>query len=162
MSLQEEVEALGRVPLFERLDVAKLKILAFTSDRTTYAAGDYLCREGDAGDKAFVILDGKAQVWVNTNEGALHVSNMGKHDVVGEISLLSDFPRTASVLAETDLEVLILNEDVFLHMIQEFPSVGLELLRALAAKLHVTTQRLQEVANGQVAAVGNIETNSKH
>ncbi|WP_420548499.1 Crp/Fnr family transcriptional regulator [Curvivirga sp.] len=147
MSLQEEVEALSKVPIFERLDMAKLKVLAFTADRATYAPQDLLCKEGERGDRAFVLMSGEAKIWVETNTGPLHVADLKRHDVVGEIALLAGLPRSATVIAESQVEALILNEDVFMHMIHEFPSVGLELMRSLAEKLHNTTSRLQDVAN---------------
>ncbi len=150
MSLQEEIEALSKVPLFARLDVAKIKLLAFTADREKYEEGQSICVEGEEGDKAFIILSGKAQVWVKTNAGPLHVSDLGQNDIIGEVSLLSPHPRSATVIVEKEVDALVLNEDVFMHMVQEFPDVGVELMRALAEKLHVTTLRLQDVANDKV------------
>lgn len=147
MSLQEEIEALSKVPLFARLDMSKIKILAFTAQRSTYKSGTHICEEGEEGDKAFVILSGDAQVWINTNSGPLHVSDLHANDVVGEIALLCKHPRSATVIANGDVDALMLNEDVFMHMVHEFPTVGLEMMRALALKLHTTTLRLQDVAN---------------
>ncbi|MGO6900144.1 cyclic nucleotide-binding protein, partial [Rhizobium ruizarguesonis] len=58
MLLRDEVEMLRRVPIFSRIAPAKLKLLAFTSDRMTYKAGQNLFLQGDVGDAAYVILSG--------------------------------------------------------------------------------------------------------
>ena len=69
MSLNEEVEVLRRVPLFARIDPAKLKLLAFTSERLVFPAGSELFHQGDTGDAAYILLDGEADILVDAAEG---------------------------------------------------------------------------------------------
>lgn len=66
MLLRDEVEMLRRVPIFSRIAPAKLKLLAFTSDRMTYKAGQDLFHQGDVGDAAYVILSGTADIVVSS------------------------------------------------------------------------------------------------
>ena len=84
MSLNEEVEALRSVPLFAKIEPSKLKLLAFTSERLTFPAGGELFHEGDQGDAAYIILDGQADVVVDTPTGELAVAQVGKNDFVGD------------------------------------------------------------------------------
>ena len=58
MSLDQEVEILRQIPLFANIDTAKLKLMCFASQRLTFKPGEALCRQGDAGDSAFVIVEG--------------------------------------------------------------------------------------------------------
>ena len=97
MSLNEEVEALRSVPLFAKIAPSKLKLLAFTSERLTFPAGQELFHQGDPGDAAYIILDGQADVVIDTPNGELAVAKVGKNDFVGEIAILIDVPhdRTA-------------------------------------------------------------------
>ena len=67
--LQDEVDVLRRIPLFANIDPARLKLLAFTSDRMAFAAGQELFHEGDAGDAAYVIIDGAVDVLKDTDDG---------------------------------------------------------------------------------------------
>jgi CRP-like cAMP-binding protein len=142
MSLTEDVEVLRRIPLFAKVRPAKLKLLAFTSERLEYPAGDALFHQGDYGDAAYIILEGAADILVDTDKGAVRIATLGKNDIVGEIAILCGVPRTATVVAQGSLEILRVSKDGFFHLVTEFPQVGVEVMSALAAKLHRTTQAL--------------------
>ena len=142
MSLTKDVEVLRNIPLFAKVDPAKLKLLAFTSERLEYMSGDELFHQGDYGDAAYIILEGEADVLVDTPTGAVKVATLGKNDIIGEIAILCDVPRTATVVAHGNLEILRLSKDGFFHLVTQFPQVGIEVMSALAAKLHRTTQAL--------------------
>jgi CRP/FNR family cyclic AMP-dependent transcriptional regulator len=139
MTLTKDVEVLRKIPLFARLEPAKLKLLAFTSERLQYLSGDELFHQGHYGDAVYIILDGKADILVDSPKGAVKVETLGKN-IVGEIAILCDVPRTATVVAHCDLETLRLSKDGFLHMVTQFPQVGIEVMRELASRLHHTTQ----------------------
>src|SRR3546814_1335963 len=111
MSLNEEVELLRRIPLFAKIEPSKLKLLAFTSQRLTYKPGDVLCRQGDPGDAAFVIVNGEADVSVDTPSGPLTVAHLKQNDFVGEIAILCEVPRTATVAAVTEVTTLRIEKD---------------------------------------------------
>ena len=142
MSFIKDVEVLRNIPLFAKVDPAKLKLLAFTSERLEYMSGDELFRQGDYGDAAYIILNGEADILVETNHGAIKVGTLGKNDIIGEIAILCDVPRTATVVAHGDLETLRVSKDGFFHLVTQFPQVGIEVMSALATKLHRTTQAL--------------------
>jgi CRP-like cAMP-binding protein len=142
MSLTEDVEVLRRIPLFAKVKPAKLKLLAFTSERLEYPAGDALFHQGDYGDAAYIILEGEADILVDTDKGAVKIATLGKNDIIGEIAILCNVPRTATVVAHGSLEILRVSKDGFFHLVTEFPQVGVEVMSALAAKLHRTTQAL--------------------
>jgi CRP-like cAMP-binding protein len=142
MSLTKDVEVLRNIPMFAKVDPAKLKLLAFTSDRLHYASGEALFQQGDDGDAAYVILEGEADVLVDTPQGALKVATLGKNDIIGEIAILCDVPRTATVVAHGDLETLRVSKEGFFHLVTQFPQVGIEVMSEIATKLHRTTQAL--------------------
>lgn len=144
MSLQEEVEILRKIPMFSRIEPAKLKLLAFTSERLNYEAGDVLFRQGDEGDAAFVIVAGKAEISIDTDQGPLVVATLGDHDFVGEISILCDVPRTATVTASEPLEALRITKDLFFQLVREFPEIAVEIMRELAHRLELANARLRE------------------
>jgi CRP/FNR family transcriptional regulator, cyclic AMP receptor protein len=142
MSLIQDVEVLRNIPLFAKVDPAKLKLLAFTSERLQYASGDELFHQGDDGDAAYVILEGQADILVDTPKGAVKVARLGKNDIIGEIAILCDVPRTATVVAHSDLATLRVSKEGFFHLVTQFPQVGVEVMSALATKLYRTTQAL--------------------
>ena len=101
MSINDDVELLRRIPMFAKVEPAKLKLLAFTSERVTYSEGQDLFRQGDNSDAAYIIVDGTADVVVNSPKGPLTVAQLGKNEFVGDIGILCDVPRTATVRAAT-------------------------------------------------------------
>ena len=127
MSIYDEIAVLREVPPFAALDDHKLKLLAFTSERLTFADGQELFHQGDVGDKAFIIMAGEADVLVDTPNGELKVATLKKNDLVGEIAILIDVPRTASVRAAQDLTTLAISKDQFFRMITEFPEMAIRL-----------------------------------
>src|SRR5690606_32665521 len=111
MSLQEEVQVLRNIPLFARIEPSKLKLLAFTSERVTFAAGDTVFRQGDMGDAAYIVIDGEAEVLVDTPHGPIRVATVGRNEIIGEIAILIDVPRTATIRAKTRLVTLRIAKD---------------------------------------------------
>ncbi|PHQ70370.1 MAG: cyclic nucleotide-binding protein [Sneathiella sp.] len=144
MSLKEEVEILRQIPLFAKIEPSKIKLLAFTSERLTYQPGDFICRQGDIGDAAYFIMAGEADVIVDTPSGPMTVAQLGKNDVVGEIAILINIPRTATIQAASELTALRITKDVFFRMVTEFPEMAVEMMRVLAERLVRTTDELQK------------------
>ncbi len=141
MSIEQEVEILRRIPLFANVEAAKLKLMCFASERITYKSGQSLFEQGDVGDAAFIIIEGTADVIV-THDAPLVVAQVGKDDIVGEIAILVDIPRTATVTATSDLTTLKITKDLFFRMITDFPEMGVEIMRVLAQRLEQTTAQL--------------------
>lgn len=144
MSLNEEVELLRNIPLFAKLEPAKLKLLAFTSERLSYDAEQSLFHQGDMGDAAYLIIDGEADVLVESAGGEIVVATLARNDFVGEIAILCDVPRTATVRAKTALVTLRISKDLFFRLVAEFPQMSVEIMRELAQRLERTTAQLQE------------------
>lgn len=147
MSLHEEVEVLRNIPLFARIEPSKLKLLAFTSERVVFAADEILFRQGDMGDAAYIVIDGEAEVLVDTPQGQLRVATIGRNDIVGEIAILIDVPRTATVRARTRLVTLCIAKDLFFRLVTEFPQMAVEIMRELAQRLEKTTGQLREAVS---------------
>jgi CRP-like cAMP-binding protein len=154
MSLTKDLEVLRDIPLFAMVDPAKLKLLAFTSERLRYMSGDELFHQGDYGDAAYIILEGEADILVDSPKGAIKVTSLGKNDIIGEIAILCDVPRTATVVAHSDLETLRVSKEGFFHLVAQFPQVGIEVMSALASKLHHTTQALTEARASSMSWIG--------
>jgi CRP/FNR family transcriptional regulator, cyclic AMP receptor protein len=132
------------VPLFAHMDPAKLKLLAFTSTRASFKPGQELFHQGDEGDAAYLILSGEATVIADTPTGEVPVATIGQNAVVGEIAILCEVPRTASVRAVSRLETLKIEKEHFLRLIREFPDMGVEIMRELGQRLSKTTAELSQ------------------
>ena len=146
MTLQKDVEVLRSIPLFAKIEPAKLKLLAFTSEHLEFAPGETLCRQGEPGDAAYIVLDGQAEVLVETRDGPVTVASIGRNDVVGEIAILCDVPRTATVRATSRLTALRVSKEGFFKLVEQFPQIAVGIMGELASRLYQTTQRLTEAS----------------
>jgi len=144
VTLREEVETLRQIPLFAKVNPSKIKLLAFTAERLTFQSGDILCKQGDMGDAAYVIISGQADVVIDTPSGPITVASMAKNDIVGEIAILINIPRTATIRAASEMTTLRITKDLFLRTITEFPEMAVEMMRVLAERLVRTTEELQK------------------
>ena len=143
-TLSEEVDLLRRIPLFAAIDPAKLKLLAFASDRMIYTDGQAVFRQGEVGDAAYVVVKGKADIVVESGGEDIVVAQVGEDAVIGEIAILCDVPRTATVRANGELTALKVKKEHFLGLMIDFPKLGIEVMRELAQNLSRTTAELTE------------------
>src|SRR5436190_8125380 len=112
-----KVEALRTAPLFEGLSDDELKEVAMCTEDLDFPAGKQLCREGEIGSEFYVIMDGEAEVTRGGQVLATHESG----GFFGEISLVEDVPRNATVTATTPIRCFMLTRGRFLHVLDEFP-----------------------------------------
>lgn len=151
MSLNQEVELLKTIPLFAKIEPSKLKLLAFTSERLTFDAGEELCHQGDVGDAMYVIVEGSADVLIDSPGGPIKVAELERNGFVGEIAILCDVPRTATVLARERLVTLKITKELFFRLVTEFPQMAVEIMRELAHRLEMTNMRLRAAQTGKGA-----------
>jgi CRP-like cAMP-binding protein len=126
-----KVEALKRAPLFAGLSRKELAQLARVSEDLEVPPGKVLCKEGQSGREFFVIVDGEVEV---TRNGK-HVATRTGGEFFGEIALLEETPRTATVTAKTPLRFFVLTRKDFRHLVNENPNVERKVLRALARRV---------------------------
>jgi CRP-like cAMP-binding protein len=142
--LKEDVEVLREVPIFASVDPGKLKLLAFASQRLVFDEGQILCKEGDRGEQAFVIVKGAADVYVRAGETDIRVAQLGRNDFVGDIAILCDSPRTATVKAASRCETLVIGKSQLMGLLKSFPEMGIAMMRVLAQRLERTSHALAE------------------
>jgi CRP-like cAMP-binding protein len=142
MSLKQEFELLRRVPIFAEIEPSKLKLLAFMSERVGFDPGKLLVQQGDPADAAYLIIDGHAEVVLETPAGPVVVATLGANQTVGEMGILGDVPRNATVRAKDRLIVLRISKDPFMRMVREFPNMAVSIMRELAQRLDATNHQL--------------------
>jgi len=126
-----KVEALRRAPLFSELSKKELTQLARLADDVEVRPGETLCREGQVGREFFVIVEGEVEV---TRRGR-KVKRQGGDEFFGEIALLEDVPRTATVTARTPVRLFVLTSRDFRALVKSSPSVERKVMRSLARRL---------------------------
>jgi CRP-like cAMP-binding protein len=125
------LDHLRNVPLFSSCTTRDLQKIASAADEIQVPAGHVLVDQGQAGREAFVIVDGSATVRRNGKK----VTTLGPGSVVGELSLLDHGPRTATVIADVDTTVLVVDQRHFLAVLDEVPALAHKLLASLATRI---------------------------
>jgi len=146
VGLNEVVGILQRIPLFAGIDRSKLKLLAFTSEHASFDKGQYVFRQGDRGDNAYVIIEGEVDVVLESIGGPRIVAVLGRDQVFGEMALLSNAPRTTSIRARGAVKAVVIASDVFLRLIEENSAIAANMMRTLAGRLANTLQNYGKVS----------------
>jgi CRP-like cAMP-binding protein len=133
----KQVEFLATVPLFSALTRDELKSVVRASEELDVACGDELVTEGRIGRDFFLILDGEAVVRRNGRK----VATLGSGKWFGELSLIDNQPRSATVVAATDMKLLVLGQAEFGGLLQTVPSMAAKLLRGMALRLREADAR---------------------
>jgi cAMP-dependent protein kinase regulator len=142
---QELIDHLKQVPLFSRCTGRELRIVARHAEPVRLPEGSVLFREGDTGDAFFVVLDGTADV--RKGKADRRVNSLGPGAYFGEMALLDAAPRSATIVAASELELAVLGARIFRTLLRELPTISERMLAALAGELR-EARRDQDVATG--------------
>jgi CRP/FNR family cyclic AMP-dependent transcriptional regulator len=145
MDLKTESDALRKVPMFAKLEPSKLRLLAFTSQLLTFEDDEILFEQGDPSDSAYVVLDGDMEVLVGSGDEIDVAGVLGINELVGEMGVLANAPRSATIRARGQVVALRIESVLFLDLIAENASVALDVMRQLSAKLTRSHRRYEEL-----------------
>jgi CRP/FNR family transcriptional regulator, cyclic AMP receptor protein len=134
MARDEYLEHLAAVPLFSKCSNSQLKEIGRVADELTVKAGTVLTRQGEVGRELFVIVNGTASV---TRDGQ-PIATISKGGFVGELAVIAHVPRNATVVAETDLDVLVLMPNGLSQLLDDVPGLAKHLLYETVARLAPT------------------------
>ena len=126
-----KIDLLRRMELFSTCSQRELAQVAALTVQAHFDAGAVLTRQGVSGGLAFVIAKGRADV----TRGGRRLATLGPGDVVGELSLIDGGPRSATVTAVSDVEVLEISGEDLQRLLRKAPSVVRKLLEALSIRL---------------------------
>jgi CRP-like cAMP-binding protein len=126
-----KVELISSVPLFAGLTKAELGQIASIADEVDFPADKVLIREGERGREFFVLLDGDVEV----RRGTRKLSGTSVGEFFGEMALISNQPRNATVTTTSPVRVLVIRDVEFRALLQQTPQIAIKLLEVFAARL---------------------------
>jgi CRP-like cAMP-binding protein len=139
-------ELLARVPLFQGFGTRELDALVPAARPITVAARHEVFHKGDTGSQLYVVIDGRLKALTTSPEGDDVVFNvMGPGEVFGEVALLSESPRSATVRAIERCELLVLDRRDFLAFLKRSPDVAVRMLTVLAERLMRVSEFVEDV-----------------
>jgi CRP/FNR family transcriptional regulator, cyclic AMP receptor protein len=153
-----EREFLKSVPLFSRLGEGSLDAILRLTRRRRFRKDEVIFHEKEAGDSLFVILHGRVKVAIFGDDGKeVTLSILSEGDFFGEMSLLDQEPRSATIVAEEDCELLSLQRDDFTRALEQDPGMSASLIEVLASRLRKANHQISTLAlldvYGRVARV---------
>lgn len=146
MSLEAETGVLTQMPIFEGIDPSKLKLIAFGGRRIDCLAGEELFAQGSAPDSVYVILDGEVDVVREDGGKRTTLARLGRGQLIGEIGVLCDQPRNATIVAAIDTTVLRIEGDVFLDFVAGLPQLSMAIIKELSRRLDATNRQVSKPA----------------
>ena len=144
----ETQEMLKNVKLFSGLSNKNLKRLANGFNERSYRAGDLIIEQGKTGEGLFVIISGSVKIMKKTADGGeFEVAVNGPGDFLGEMSVLDNAPRSASVVAVEDTKCLVLVSWDFNGIMKEHPEIALEILPVIVQRFRETNEKLLSMSS---------------
>jgi len=145
VGLEDEINVLRSVPLLAGLAPETLKLVAFSSERHNFDPDEYVFKSGDKSNGAYIVLSGQMETSVEVNGSKLVIGTVEVGDIVGEVGVLSNVARTASVAAtDGGASALLLTRDVFTNLIDSDKSVNEKVIELLSERLASTILELEK------------------
>lgn len=137
-------EFLSRVDIFSNCGRRDLKVLAKTCSEARYEKGQTLCRQGERGVAAFLIVSGRVAVENELENGEiLRVAELGQGAIVGELSIIDGAERVSTIRAQGEVEVLVLAQWNLLAVIKSRPTIAAAMLPVIVKRFRETAQELR-------------------
>lgn len=142
MTIPEMIAVLRRNPVFRPIRDDRLRFILLSGTEQRLAPGEVLFHRGDEGDAAYVVLRGTVIPRIATAGEEVDLARLGPGELFGEVAILCDTARTASIAADGETAILRIEAADLRALLAEFPDLAMELIRSLAARLERTSMDL--------------------
>ncbi len=144
LTLQEKRDFLANAPLFDEVERDAIADVAEIVEERIFREGEILAREGDQGDRMYVITSGEITVSKTNSEGeSVELAVRGKGDHLAEMAVLSEIPRTATLTARSEVRVLEVTKDDFNNLLGTHIKISLGIISVLIRRLDESDKRIQ-------------------
>ena len=141
MAVDEDVELLAQVPLFEGIDDAHLRVIAYAAEQQTVPAGDWLVRQGQELPAGFLVRGGTAEAYMEEDPATR--LNISRGAFIGDGAMIAGLPHRMNVRALEELHLLRIPRELFLHVCHEFPEMGKLVMANYARRMATVMSALQ-------------------
>lgn len=149
MDSVQKIQLLKNLPFFNQLNGHDLTVLASVLKEVSLISGEVFIDQDDTKNlDAYIIVEGGAKIYrVNEDGEIINLAILGPGQIVGEMTLLDQSPRSAYVETIQDSKLLVLSRDQLLKILKEHPNATVGLLKTLATRLRVTNERLEDLVS---------------
>ena len=151
----EKLALLRQVELLQGIDTADVELIAQQMTDEFYTDGDVVVREGDPGDRMFLLLTGTMHVYVERDDKVITYARLRAGQCFGEMALIESAPRSATVQAEASSHCLTLSRQGFLDLLNDHPNISPGIMKDLSGRLRGMNVQVQDYARRQADADGS-------
>ncbi len=151
MALNDDIALLRQVPLFARMEVDALRLIAFSAETRVFRVGDTIFRKGDRSDGGYLIRNGSVALDA-ADDGSPGALTAQAGSLVGELALIIDTRRPATAVVREPTNALKITRRMFRRVLEEYPASAEVLREDMVARVGETAERLQQVREKLLAA----------
>ncbi len=148
MTLDQDIDLLSRVALFEGFSLDQLRLLAFGGEKRRLPEGGVLYRRNQRADGGYVVETGMIDLLIVKGQSEQFLGGFGPASLIGELALISDTQRATAALARTETVAIGIPRTLFMRMLAEYPRTAMLLHERIAASVHKTVSGLSQVSEG--------------
>ncbi len=145
MSLDQEIELLSNVALFEEFQTEHLRLLAFGADKRVINAGAEIFHAGAYADGGYVISSGTVQILSDDSEDQKTVGQYGRASLIGELAMISEGNRNCTAIAKDRVELVVISRILFRRMLQEYPELAESIHARISSSVRNFITRLERI-----------------
>ena len=136
ITISDKILHLKGIELFEGLSVGEFAAVASVTEEIVYAAGEFVIKEGDTGETMYLIVSGEVSVVKGQGQDQeIELARIGTGDYFGEMALVDDIVRSATVRTEKESCFLVLHKQEFKEIVREYPQIALQICKVLSARI---------------------------
>jgi CRP-like cAMP-binding protein len=143
--------------MFAKMETSKLKLLAFSSEMVSFQDGDVVFNSGDSADYAYVIMEGAVDILSETEKGSEAILTLTQNQLIGELGLLNNTPRIATLVAHGNLLAMKITAEMFFRILRDNSEVALDVIRMLSTKITNTHEQYEAKQKQLVQAQKELE-----
>jgi CRP-like cAMP-binding protein len=144
--LLETIVALKRSALFCTVPARELEAVAGVAEELRFEKGETIVREGDVGDSLYLIKQGAVAIYKRTDSGGpAKLAELGENECFGEMSVIDEEVRSASVEATVPCTLLRMSKEALMNVVMESPHLGVELLKIFVKRLRAANERIMSM-----------------
>lgn len=144
--LLENILTLKHSSLFSAVTTRELEVVAMVAEEVRYGPGEIIVREGEVGDSMFLIKKGAVRISkVVSAGGTAKLAELSAGECFGEMSVIDEEVRSASVVAVSECSLLRISKEALLDVVLDAPLLGVELLKIFVKRVRKANQRIQEL-----------------
>lgn len=146
MTDQEKTESLSQIFFFQSLPLSDIRIIASATTEKIIPAHEIFIEQGEDGNGAYFIIDGGVRVFRMTENGEIvNLAVLGNGEVIGEMSLIDDEPRSASIEAIKDTKVLVLTKEEFSSLLSNHSEIAIDMMCILTKRVRALNEYVEDV-----------------